>query len=166
MNSNNSITPITPKKTLELVNQAFEIIINQNKYYMIKNKKDIDLNTIKSIYNGFYAGFKLLLELGDLPSDIKFQLIAKKSMIDLQYSRNITYPQNNMLKISKRAANKTQKINKYLNNKAKKLTNSQALELKAKVTVLNKSEENRLKKNSNLSSLAASMENLTLKKTQ
>jgi len=114
MNPNNEI--ITPKKTLELVNQAFEIIINQNKYYMKKNKKDIDLNTIKSIYNGFYAGFKLLLELPDLPSDIKFQLIAKKSIIDKLYFPNITYPEFNMLKLFKSDANKknTENLKKYL----------------------------------------------------
>lgn len=170
MNSNNN-NSITPKKTLELINRAFEIIFNKNKYHMIKDKKDIDLNTIKSLYNGFYAGFKLLIKLPDLPSDIKYQLIAKKNMVDLQYSRNITYPENNMLKISKRAANQTLKINEYLNKKAKNLTNLQALELKAKVTELNNSEKNnlrilQLKTNSNLAKLAANMEYLTLKNNQ
>ena len=159
MNSNNN-NSITPKRAYEILNQAFEIIIDKKKYHMIKDKKDMDLNTIKSLYNGFYAGFKLLIKLPDLPSDIKYQLIAKKYMVDLQYSSNITYPENNMLKISKRAANQTLKINEYLNKKAKNLTNLQALELKAKVTKLNNSEKNKLrilqqlKTNSNLANLA------------
>jgi len=159
MNSNNN-NSITPKRAYEILNQAFEIIIDKKKYHMIKDKKDMDLNTIKSLYNGFYAGFKLLIKLPDLPSDIKYQLIAKKYMVDLQYSSNITYPENNMLKISKRAANQTLKDNEYLNKKAKNLTNLQALELKAKVTKLNNSEKNKLrilqqlKTNSNLANLA------------
>ena len=159
MNSNNN-NSITPKRAYEILNQAFEIIIDKKKYHMIKDKKDMDLNTIKSLYNGFYYGFKLLIKLPDLPSDIKYQLIAKKYIVDLQYSSNITYPENNMLKISKRAANQTLKDNEYLNKKAKNLTNLQALELKAKVTKLNNSEKNKLRKlkqlktNSNLANLA------------
>jgi len=172
MNNNNN-NSITPKKALEILNKAYDIIVNQNNYHMISNKKPIDLNTKKSLYNGFYAGFKLLIKLPDLPSDIKFELIVKKKMVDFQYSSNITYPENNMLKISKRAANQTLKINEYLNKKAKNLTNLQALELKAKVTKLHNSEKNKLrnlqrtlqlKTNSNLANLAANIEILTLKK--
>lgn len=157
---NNKKNIFTPTKTLELVNQAFEMIVNQNKYH-------IDLNTKKSLYKGFYAGFILLIKLPDLPPDIKYQLIAKKNLVDLQYSSNITYPEYNKLKNHKRAANRTQRVNEYLNKKAKNLTNLQALELKAKVTKLNNSEKNKLEqliRNRNLANLEANMGNLTLKK--
>lgn len=166
MNKNNNKI-ITPSKTLTLLNDAFKILVEKEKYNMKNSKTPIDLDTIKSLYTGFYAGFKLLLELPDLPDDIKFDLIAKKSIVDLQYSRNITYTENNMLKISKTAANKTQEINKYLNKKAKNLTNLQALELKAKVTELNNFEKKKLielKTNSNLAKLAANMNKLQLPK--
>jgi hypothetical protein len=166
MNKNNNNT-ITPHKTLTLLNNAFKIIVEKEKYYMKNSKSPIDLDTIKSLYEGFYAGFKLLLKLPDLPYDIKFDLIAKKSMVDLQYSSNITYPEYNRLKNYKSFANKTLKYNKYLNQKATELTNLQALELKAKISELNNEENkylNQLKTNSNLANIATNMENLTLKK--
>ena len=167
---NNKNKKFTPQETLQIVNKAYNMIVNQKKYQMKNNKKPINLTTKKSLYNGFYFGFILLMELPDLPSDIKSELIAKKNMVDLQYSSNITYPKNNDLKISKRAANQTLKMNEYLNKKAKNLTNLQALELKAEVFELNNSEKKKLKNlqqlktNSNLANLAANMENLTLKK--
>ncbi len=167
---NNKNKKFTPQETLQIVNQAYDMIVNQNKYEMRNNKKPINLTTKKSLYNGFYVGFILLMELPDLPSDIKSELIFKKNMVDLQYSSNITYPKNNDLKISKRAANQTLKMNEYLNKKANNLTNLQALELKAEVFELNNSEKNKLrilqqlKTNSNLANLAANIEILTLKK--
>ena len=93
---------ITPRKTLTLLNNAYKIIVEKEKYHMKNSKSHIDLDTIKSLYAGFYAGFKLLLKLSDLPDDIKFDLIAKKSIIDKLYISNITYPELNMLKIEKR----------------------------------------------------------------
>ena len=63
-NENNENNEITPKKTLRLLNKAFIIILNQNNYHYI------DLDTKKSLYDGFYAGFNLLMKLSDLPDNI------------------------------------------------------------------------------------------------
>jgi hypothetical protein len=165
---------ITPRKTLYLLNFAFKILVEKEEYHMKNNKTPIDLDTIKSFYDGFYAGFKLLLELPDLPDNIKFNLITKKSIIDNLYDSNIKYPESNMLKL-KNNANKqnTEKLKnlakKYFNQKAKELTNLEALELKAIAIELNNLEKNtlknlKLKKNNNLNKLAANMNNLKLPK--
>jgi len=171
MNKNNNKI-YTTSETLTLLNNAYKIIVEKEKYHMKNSKSPIDLDSIKSLYAGFYAGFKLLLKLPDLPDDIKFDLIAKKSIIDKLYIRNITYPELNMLKIHKSVANKqiTENLkklaNEYLTQKAKKLTNLQALELKAKVTELNNFEKNKLNKLkiNSLAKLAANMNKLQLKK--
>jgi hypothetical protein len=84
MSSNNEI--FTPKKTYELVNQAFKIIINIKKYHIKNNKKPLNLDIIISLYKGFYAGFILLIELSDLPDYIKHDLIVKISIVDSIYS--------------------------------------------------------------------------------
>lgn len=111
MNPNNNKI-FTPQEVLKILNEAYEMIVNQNKY-------KLDLNTKKSLYEGFYAGFMLLLKSPDLPPNIKDELIAKKSMVDYHYSSNIKYSEYNMLKIHKSVANKTLKNNEYLNKKAK-----------------------------------------------
>ena len=51
---------ITPHKTLTLLNNAYKIIVEKEKYHMKNSKSPIDLDSIKSLYAGFYAGFKLL----------------------------------------------------------------------------------------------------------
>jgi len=171
MNKNNNKI-YTTSETLTLLNNAYKIIVEKEKYHMKNSKSPIDLDSIKSLYAGFYAGFKLLLKLPDLPDDIKFDLIAKKSIIDKLYISNITYPELNMLKILKNNANRqnTENLkklaNEYLTQKAKKLTNLQALELKAKVTELNNFEKNKLNKLkiNSLAKLAANMNKLQLQK--
>jgi len=171
MNKNNNKI-YTTSETLTLLNNAYKIIVEKEKYHMKNSKSPIDLDSIKSLYAGFYAGFKLLLKLPDLPDDIKFDLIAKKSIIDKLYISNITYPELNMLKILKNNANRqnTENLkklaNKYLNQKALELTNLQALELKAKVTELNNFEKNKLNKLkiNSLAKLAANMNKLQLQK--
>jgi len=171
MNKNNNKI-YTTSETLTLLNNAYKIIVEKEKYHMKNSKSPIDLDSIKSLYAGFYAGFKLLLKSQDLPDDIKFDLIAKKSIIDKLYISNITYPELNMLKILKNNANRqnTENLkklaNKYLNQKALELTNLQALELKAKVTELNNFEKNKLNKLkiNSLAKLAANMNKLQLQK--
>jgi len=171
MNKNNNKI-YTTSETLTLLNNAYKIIVEKEKYHMKNSKSPIDLDSIKSLYAGFYAGFKLLLKSPDLPDDIKFDLIAKKSIIDKLYISNITYPELNMLKKSlkimqiDKILNLKKLANEYLTQKAKKLTNLQALELKAKVTELNNFEKNKLNKLkiNSLAKLAANMNKLQLQK--
>lgn len=47
MNSNNKI--FTPQEALKILNEAYEMIVNQNKYQMKNIKQPIDLNT-KNLY--------------------------------------------------------------------------------------------------------------------
>jgi hypothetical protein len=133
----------THKEALKILNQAFKIILNQNNYHYIENtKKKIDLDTKKSLYKGFYAGFNFLMRLPNLTANIKYDLIAKKQLVDLQYTKNIANI-NFKLKNYKNKANEKNtknfknKANEYLNNKATELNYLNALKLKQKVAELN-----------------------------
>ena len=137
----------THKEALKILNQAFKIILNQNNYHYIENtKKKIDLDTKKSLYKGFYAGFNFLMRLPNLTDNIKYDLIAKKQLVDSQYTKNIANT-NFKLNFLKNKANKKNtenlknKTSKHLNNEAKKLEYLNALELKKKVTELSSNEK-------------------------
>ena len=139
-NENNENNEITPKKTLRLLNKAFIIILNQNNYHYI------DLDTKKSLYDGFYAGFNLLMKLSDLPDNIKYHLIAKKQLVDSQYTKNIANTNFKLYFLKNKANQKNtenlkKETNEYLNKKAKKLENLNALILKKKVTELSSNEK-------------------------
>lgn len=96
MSSNNNKI-YTPEQAYEILKQAF---------VMIMSKKSMDLDIKKSLYNGFYAGFIFLIKLPNLDPTILGDLIAKKSILDKEYSKNITYNGYNMLKVHKSIANK------------------------------------------------------------
>ena len=139
-NENNENNEITPKKTLRLLNKAFIIILNQNNYHYI------DLDTKKSLYDGFYAGFNLLMKLSDLPDNIKYHLIAKKQLVDSQYTKNFANTKFKLYFLKNKANQKNtenlkKETNEYLNKKAKKLENLNALILKKKVTELSSNEK-------------------------
>lgn len=78
------------------------------------------------------------MELSDLPDDIKYHLIAKKQLVDSQYTKNIANT-NFKLNFLKNKANKKNtenlknKTSKHLNNEANKLEYLNALELKKKL---------------------------------
>jgi hypothetical protein len=145
---------ITPRKTLELLNKIYEIIVHQDKYHMINSGDPIDLNTEISLYTGFYAGFILLMELSDLPDKIKYYIVAKKIIVDELYKKNKNLNIIVDLKIKKTISNRfidaelKKKARNYieLNKKAQKLSNFNALMLKSQVAELNKSEKNKLER--------------------
>jgi hypothetical protein len=138
MNNNNKNKIFTPQKALEILNKAYDMIVNQNKYQMKNNKQPIDLNTKKSLYDGFYAGFILLMDLPDLPDYIKHDLVVKKSIIDGKYSRNIKYREFNKLKIHKKITNNMIEDKNLQNNHIKYLNN---LRLKEKISELSNIEK-------------------------
>jgi hypothetical protein len=148
MNENKKFTHTD---ALKMLNQAFKIILNQNSYHYIENtKKKIDLDMKKSLYKGFYTGFNFLMRSPNVKDDIKYDLITKKQLVDLQYTKNIENIENiNLnLKIFKNIANKKNtkifrnEANKYLNNKTIKLNKLNALILKQKVAELSSTEKN------------------------
>jgi hypothetical protein len=104
----------------------------------------------KSLYKGFYTGFNFLMRSPNVKDDIKYDLITKKQLVDLQYTKNIENIENiNLnLKIFKNIANKKNtkifrnEANKYLNNKTIKLNKLNALILKQKVAELSSTEKN------------------------
>jgi len=136
--NNNKNKIFTPKEALQIVNQAYDIIVNQKKYQMKNNKKPIDLNTKKSLYNGFYAGFILLMGLPDLPDYIKHDLVVKKSIIDGKYSGNNKYPELNKLKFYKKLTDNIIGDKELQNNHSNYLSK---LRLKEKITELSNLEK-------------------------
>jgi hypothetical protein len=91
---------------LRTLNNSYSFITNKAAFKYISNGKKISLEDIKNFYQGFYFAYKGLMEDKKLPKQIKMDIIAKKSIIDDFYSRNITYPNYNYVKLSKSVANK------------------------------------------------------------
>lgn len=120
----NSKKIFTPDEALKILNDVYQMIVNKDKYHMKKNKKPLNSDTIKSFYEAFYGGFSILLRSPNLSDSIKYDIIAKKNMIDKLYLTNITYEEFNMLKSLKRNANNNaSKTNSNLANLAANMTN-------------------------------------------
>jgi hypothetical protein len=96
----------TTNDYLKLVEDTFNIITNKSIYKHKNSRKNISHEEIKIFYNGFYIGYKTLMEDKKLPKQLKIDLIAKKEIIDSYYSKNITYPNYNMVKLYKSLANR------------------------------------------------------------
>jgi hypothetical protein len=137
----------TTNDYLKLVEDTFKVITNKLNYKHKNTGKNISHEEIKTLYNGFYLGYKILMKDNQLPKQLKIDLIAKKEIIDSYYSQDITYPNYNKVKLSKNQANRIPAnlflSNEHINNKLNRL---KQLELKKKVAELNKTEETELKK--------------------
>lgn len=103
----------TTEKIQELINKSFEVLVNKYKYNLSNEDK-------KSLYSGFYAGYKFLMLNKKIPDNIKNDIISKKQILDKLFSENITNP-NNMVKIHKNVANKIKINTGNINNFANKL---------------------------------------------
>jgi hypothetical protein len=131
--------PYTTAHMLKIVNFAFKTIINRSE----NSNKNIDTETLKIMYDGFYAGYVSLMKNPDFPRIKKIDLVSKKQMLDDYFRKNITYNTYNMTKVHKSVANKitTQnlknKANKLLEIKAKRISNLNSLILKTQVAETN-----------------------------
>jgi hypothetical protein len=96
----------TTNNYLKLVEDTFKVITNKLNYKHKNTGKNISHEEIKTLYNGFYFGYKILMKDNQLPKQLKIDLIAKKAIIDSYYSQDITYPNYNMVKLSKNQANR------------------------------------------------------------
>ena len=101
----NSKKIFTPEEALKILNDVYQMIVYKDKYHMKESKKPLNSDTIKSFYEAFYGGFSILLRSLNLSDEIKYDIIAKKNIIDQLYANNTTYQTFNMLKKLKRNAN-------------------------------------------------------------
>lgn len=108
--------PYTTAQMLKIVNFAFETIINRSKYYNKNTGKNIDTATLKTMYDGFYAGYVSLIKNPNFPLPKKIDLVSKKQILDDYFRMNITYNNYNMTKVHKSVANRITTQN--LKNKA------------------------------------------------
>jgi hypothetical protein len=95
-----------PKKVLDALYQSYEVITNRFKYENKNRKQEISIDQLKSLYNGFYAGYNWLLTNKLISGDKKIDLIAKKQTLDIFFNQNIKNKENKMLNIHKSVANR------------------------------------------------------------
>ena len=139
MNTEPQTILFTTAQILKIVNFAFKTIINRSK----NSNKNIDIATLKTMYDGFYTGYVSLMENLDFPIPKKIDLVSKKQMLDDYFRKNITYSKYNMTKVHKSVANRitTQNLknraNQFLENKARITTNDKSLLLKKRVAETN-----------------------------
>ena len=101
-----------PNTILKILYETFKVITQK---YLYKNKntgKDLDIDTLKKLYTGFYLGYPRIMENMQISDDIKKDLIAKKHILDGFFTKNIknNNEKTKMLKIHRSVANRRNKI--------------------------------------------------------